>query len=56
MPPLDPKEEAVVAAYIKNGGNQTAAWKSCHPESRAKAETIHQKASRFFAQGESPRC
>ena len=51
MPPLDPKSEAILAAYMENGGNQTEAWKANHPDSKAKPETIHQKASRFFAQG-----
>jgi hypothetical protein len=51
MPPLDPKEEAIVAAYIRNGGDQSKAWRSCHPESKASLKTINEKASRFFAQG-----
>lgn len=51
MPPLDPLEEAVVAAYIENGGNQSEAWKTTHPESKASDKTINEKASRFFAQG-----
>jgi hypothetical protein len=48
MPPLDPKEEAIVAAYIRNGGNQTEAWKEAHPNSKAKPESMHQQASVFF--------
>jgi hypothetical protein len=48
MPPLDPREEAIVAAYIRNGGNQTDAWKDTHPNSRAKPESMHQQASVFF--------
>lgn len=51
MPALDPKAEAILAAYMENGGNQTEAWRTAHPDSKAKAETLHQKASRFFAQG-----
>jgi len=31
MPPLDPKEEVIVAAYISNGGDQTAAWRVGNP-------------------------
>jgi hypothetical protein len=50
MPPLDPKEEAIVVACVRNGGNQSAAWKECHPESKAQPATIHAKASKFFAQ------
>jgi hypothetical protein len=50
MPPLDPKEEAIVVACVRNGGNQSAAWKECHPESKAQSATIHAKASKFFAQ------
>jgi hypothetical protein len=48
MPPLDPREEAIVAAYIRNGGNQTEAWKETHPNSKAKPESMHQQASVFF--------
>jgi hypothetical protein len=50
MPPLDPREDAIVAAYVKNGGNQTAAWKSCHPKSKANPKTQHEAASKFFRQ------
>jgi hypothetical protein len=46
--PLDPKEEAIVATYIKNGGNQTEAWKETHLHSKAKPESMHQQASVFF--------
>jgi hypothetical protein len=48
MPLLDPKEEAIIAAYIRNGGNQSEAWKETHPESKAKPATIYAKASAFF--------
>jgi hypothetical protein len=48
MPPLDPKGEAIVVAYVRNGGNQTEAWKSCHPNSKAQPQTMHVKASQFF--------
>ena len=51
MPLLDPKEEAIVVAYIANGGDQSKAWRTCHPESKASPKTINEKASRFFAQG-----
>lgn len=50
MPPLDPKSEAILAAYLANGGNQTDAWKAAHPDSKAKPQSIHVKASQFFAQ------
>jgi hypothetical protein len=50
MPLLDPKEEAIVAAYVRNGGNQTAAWKETHPKSKATDKTLHEAASKFFAQ------
>ena len=50
MPLLDPKEEAIVAAYVRNGGNQTAAWKETHPNSKATDKTLYEAASKFFAQ------
>jgi hypothetical protein len=50
MPALDPKAEAILAAYMQNGGNQTEAWKAANPDSKAKPQTIHVKASQFFAQ------
>lgn len=50
MPPLDPMSEAVLAAYIENGGNQSDAWRAAHPQSRAKPASIHAKASAFFKQ------
>ena len=50
MPPLDPVEEAVVVAYLENGGNQSEAWRAGHPNSKAKAQSVHVKASQFFAQ------
>jgi len=50
MPPLDPKDETIVAAYISNGGNQTAAWRVGNPRSKAKRETVHVEASKFFRQ------
>jgi hypothetical protein len=49
MPVLDPKEEAIVAAYIRNGGDQSAAWKEGHPKTKAKASSIHVEASKFLA-------
>lgn len=49
--PLDPKSEAIVAAYIENGGSQVDAWRVTHPDSKASAKTLAEKASRFFAQG-----
>jgi len=48
--PLDPKGEIIVAAYISNGGNQTAAWRAGNPNSKAKPETAHVEASKFFRQ------
>jgi hypothetical protein len=50
MPPLDPKAEEIVAACIRHGGNQTAAWKETHPKSKATEKTLHEAASKFFAQ------
>lgn len=50
MPPLDPKSEAILAAYLENGGSQTEAWKAAHPDSKAKPASIHVKASQFFKQ------
>lgn len=50
MTPLDPKDETIVAAYISNGGNQTAAWRVGNPRSKAKPETVHVEASKFFRQ------
>jgi hypothetical protein len=50
MPLLDPKEEVIVAAYMQNGGNQTEAWKAGNPNSKAKAQSIHVQASKFFSQ------
>jgi hypothetical protein len=49
MPPLDPKDEAIVAAYISNGGNQSGAWRAGYPRSKAKPETVHVEASKFFS-------
>jgi hypothetical protein len=42
--------DQIIAAYVKNGGNQSAAWKTANPDSKAKPESIHQKASKFFSQ------
>jgi hypothetical protein len=50
MPPLDPKDEVIVVAYISNGGNQTKAWRVGNPRSKAKPETVHVEASKFFRQ------
>jgi hypothetical protein len=50
MPPLDPKDETIVAAYISNGGNQTEAWRAGNPKSKAKPQTVHVEASKFFRQ------
>ena len=49
--PLDPQSEAIVAAYVENGGSQIDAWRLTHPDSKASAKTLAEKASRFFAQG-----
>ena len=37
MPSLDPTGEAIVVAYLENGGNQSAAWLTGHPNSKAQA-------------------
>lgn len=47
---LDPKEETIVAAYIANGSNQVEAWRVGNPNSKAKPQTQHEMASKFFAQ------
>ena len=49
MPALDPQSEAIIAAYIENGGNQTEAWKVGHPNSKAKPASIRVEASKFFS-------
>ncbi len=51
MTDFSPVEEQMMIACLRNGGNQSEAWKEAHPDSKAKPETIHQKASRFFSQG-----
>jgi hypothetical protein len=51
MSALDPTSEAIIAAYIENGGSQIDAWRITHPDSKASAKTLAEKASRFFAQG-----
>lgn len=50
MPALDPKAEAILAAYMENGGNQTEAWKAANPDSKAKPNSVHVQASKWFAQ------
>jgi hypothetical protein len=50
MPPLDPKDESIVAVYVGNGGNQTAAWRAGNPNSKARPATAHVEASKFFRQ------
>jgi hypothetical protein len=50
MPPLDPKDETIIAAYVTNGGNQTEAWRAGNPKSKAKPQTVHVEASKFFRQ------
>lgn len=47
---LTQQEEAACKAYVLNGGNQTEAWRSAHPNSKAKPETQHSKASIMFSQ------
>jgi hypothetical protein len=49
MPPLDPREEEIVVACIRHGGNQTAAWRETHPKSKAKPNVMAVEASKFFA-------
>ena len=51
MPVLDPEEEIIVRAYVANGSNQVEVWRVGNPDSKASAKTQHEKASRFFAQG-----
>ena len=50
MPSLDPTGEAIVLAYLENGGNQSAAWLTGHPNSKAQPQTVHVQASKFFSQ------
>lgn len=50
--PFKPWEDKVIAAYIENGGNQTAAFKVGKPQSKKwKDATVNVKASEFFALG-----
>lgn len=45
MSELTAKEEAFAQAFVFNGGNATDAWRTAHPNSKAKPETQHVKAS-----------
>lgn len=47
---LSAKEEIFCKAYVLNGGNQTDAWRTANPSSKAKPETMHSKASTMAAQ------
>ncbi len=49
MSVLDPKREAIAAAYIANGGKQSEAYKSAHPNSKAGPKSIAVEASKIFA-------
>ena len=48
---LTMKEEAFCQEYVLNNGNATAAWRKAHPDSKAKPETQHSRASEMLSQG-----
>lgn len=50
MPALDPKSEAIIDAYLVNGGKQTEAWRAGNPASKATNASAAVKASQFFKQ------
>ena len=47
---LTSKEEAFCQEYVLNNGNATAAWRKAHPDSKAKPETQHSRASEMLSQ------
>lgn len=47
---LTPKEEVFCQEYALNNGNATAAWRKAHPDSKAKPETQHSRASEMLSQ------
>ena len=42
-------EEMMMLACIRNGGNQSEAYKAAHPGSKAKPKSIAVEASKFFS-------
>ena len=49
---MKPWEEAVIAAYVENGGNQSAAFRTGKPASKKWLDkTVNSRASEFFALG-----
>ena len=53
MTELTAKEEAFAQAYVLGGcSDATAAWRKAHPQSKAKPETQHNKASLMLKKGE----
>ena len=48
---LTAKQEKFVQELIKNGGNQSAAYRAAYDTSKMKEKTITQKACRLFQQG-----
>lgn len=44
------KHETACQEYVKNGNNQSEAWRVAHTKSKAKPESVNQKASKLFAQ------
>lgn len=53
MSELTAKEEAFAQAYVLGGcSDATAAWRKAHPDSKAKPETQHTKASLMLKKGE----
>lgn len=47
---LTSREEAFCQEYVLNNGNATAAWRKAHPDSKAKPETQHSRASEMLSQ------
>ncbi len=50
MSVLDPKREVMAAAYVANGGKQSEAYKSAHPNSKASKRSIAVEASKIFSE------
>lgn len=50
---LKPVDEAIILAYIENGGNQSAAYRTAKPNTlKWKDETVHNNSSKFFQREE----
>ena len=48
---LTPKQEAFIQEYMKNGGNQSAAYRHAYNAENMKEQVINNKASLLFAKG-----